>query len=42
MKTPVVPEPSDRCTVVIAMSGSVTPEFSLAIFGSFHFVIVPK
>ena len=37
----VVPEPSDRCTIVISVPGSFTPGFSFAIAGSFHFVILP-
>ena len=38
----VVPEPSDRCTTVMSLFGRFTPEFSFAIAGSFHFVILPR
>ena len=38
----VVPEPSERCTTVMSVAGSVTPGFSFAIAGSFHFVILPR
>src|SRR5918997_3861958 len=42
VKLSVVPDSSDRCTVWIAVSGSVAPLLSAAIFGSFHLVIVPE
>ena len=38
----VVPEPSDRCTTVMSVPGRLTPAFSFAIAGSFHFVILPR
>ena len=41
MKFSVVPESSERCTGVMARSGSVAPSLSAAIAGSFHLVIVP-
>jgi hypothetical protein len=41
VKFSVVPESSERCTGVIAVSGSSTPSFRAAIAGSFHVVIVP-
>ncbi len=41
MKFAVVPDLSERCTGVMARSGSVTPSFVAAIAGSFQFVIVP-
>src|SRR5215472_7818255 len=37
----VVPEESDRRTIVIDVPGSLIPGLSAAIAGSFHFVIVP-
>ena len=40
MKFCVVPESSERCTTVIGADGSVAPELSAAIFGSFQVVIV--
>src|SRR4030095_8823849 len=42
VKTKVVPLPSERVTGVILVSGNVTPGLALAIFGSFHFEIVPR
>src|SRR5215475_4328680 len=36
----VVPEESERRAIVIAVLGSLTPGFSAAIAGSFHFVIL--
>ena len=42
MKFQVVPLPSERWTVVIVVSGRLTPLFSLTIAGSFHFVISPE
>ena len=42
MKALVVPEPSERWTTAIAVSGSVTPALFAAIFGSFHLVILPR
>src|SRR5215472_13103155 len=41
VNTKVVPEPSARCTGAIARLGSFVPGLSAAIFGSFHFVILP-
>ena len=41
MKFCVVPESSARCTGVIAVLGSFTPELSAAMAGSFHFLILP-
>src|SRR5271170_6380795 len=38
----VVPDPSERCTTAIAVSGSLTPGLSLAIAGSFHLVTLPR
>jgi hypothetical protein len=38
VKLLVVPEASERCTTVIALSGSVTPGLSAATAGSFHFL----
>ena len=38
-KLAVVPEGSDRWIAMMSASGRVTPEFSAAIAGSFHFVI---
>ncbi len=40
-KFAVVPEESERRAMVIAVLGSLTPELSDAIAGSFHFVILP-
>ena len=37
----VVPDSSERKKTVILLLGRVTPEFSLAIAGSFHMVILP-
>ena len=37
----VSPELSERCTVMMGMSGNVTPGFSAAILASFHLVILP-
>src|ERR1035437_7962240 len=42
VKIDVVPDPSARCTTWIAVLGSVTPELSAAMAGSFHFLIVPR
>ena len=39
VKLLVVPDPSARCTTVIAVLGSFTPGLSAAIAASFHFVI---
>lgn len=36
----MVPESSERWKAWIALSGSSTPSFSLAIAGSFHFLIL--
>src|SRR4029450_6263092 len=40
VKLLVVPEPSERCATVIDVSGRLTPGLSLAIAGSFHFMIL--
>src|SRR4051794_40618660 len=37
-----VPDPSERCTTVMSSAGSVTPAFSVAMAGSFHFVTLPR
>src|SRR5215213_3637948 len=37
----VVPDSSERKKTVIGASGSVAPELSLAIFGSFQFLMLP-
>src|SRR5437762_2160404 len=37
-----VPEPSERCTTVMSAAGRLTPGFSLAMAGSFHFVTLPR
>lgn len=42
MKFLVVPESSDRCTGVIAVSGRSTPSLRAAIAASFHVVILPS
>ena len=42
MKSFVVPDSSDRWTIVIVLSGSVTPGLRLAIAGSFHFFTLPR
>src|SRR5689334_21493999 len=39
VKLSVVPDSSERCTAVMAVSGSLAPEFCAAIAGSFHLVI---
>src|SRR6266576_3243477 len=36
----VVPDESERRAMMIAVLGSLRPEFSAAIFGSFHLVIL--
>ena len=41
MRTSVVPDESERCTGVIATSGSVTPGFVAAIASSVQFTISP-
>src|SRR5215468_9726291 len=40
-KFAVVPEESERRAMTIGVLGSLTPEFSAAIFGSFHFLMLP-
>src|SRR5215831_3819897 len=40
-KFAVVPEESERRAIVISVLGRLTPEFCDAIFGSFHFMILP-
>ena len=42
MKTEVVPEPSERCTTVMAASGNFAFGLSFASVGSFHLVIFPR
>ena len=42
VKPLVVPEESERWTTVIDVLGSLTPGFSAAIAGSFHFLTVPR
>ena len=42
MNALVVPDPSERWTIVIAVAGSVTPGLRAAIFGSFQVVMVPR
>ena len=42
MKLSVVPEESLRWKVWIVVAGSVVPELSAAIAGSFHLVILPE
>ena len=37
-----VPEPSERCTTTMSVSGSLTPGFTDAMRASFHFVIRPR
>src|SRR5499427_2993640 len=37
----VVPEESARRAITIVVLGSLTPGFSAAIFGSFHFLMLP-
>ena len=37
----VVPEPSERCTTVMPVAGSLTPGLSAAICGSFQVLIEP-
>src|SRR3954469_21514481 len=37
----VVPESSERCSGLIGVDGSFTPELSLAIAGAFHALILP-
>jgi hypothetical protein len=41
-KLNVVPEPSERCTTLIAASPSFRPGLSAASAGSFHFWILPR
>ena len=42
VKLSVVPDESLRWNAAMVASGSVTPEFAEAIFGSFHFVMEPE
>jgi hypothetical protein len=37
----VVPDPSERCTIVTSVAGSVTPGLIFTIAGSFHRFIFP-
>src|SRR5919197_4098673 len=39
VKLLVVPEPSERCATVIALSGRLTPGLSAVMAGSFHFLM---
>src|ERR1022692_3715162 len=41
VKLAVVPDPSERCTVVMAVAGNLTPGLSPAMAGSFQVVILP-
>jgi hypothetical protein len=41
VNTNVVPEPSARCTVAIAVPGSFNPGLIALIDGSFHLVTLP-
>ena len=41
-KLKVVPEPSERCTMVMRPSGSFTPAFTAAMAGSFQVLILPR
>jgi hypothetical protein len=38
----VVPDSSERWQTVMPLSGRLTPALSLAIAGSFHFLIFPR
>ena len=38
----VVPDPSDRCTTVMSVDGSLIAALSFEIAGSFHFVTLPR
>src|SRR5690348_2421953 len=42
VKTFVVPDSSERCTIWMAVEGRLTPGFKAAIAGSFHVLIVPR
>src|SRR5512141_1448687 len=42
VKMLVVPDPSDRWTTLMSVSGRLSPAFCAATAGSFHFVIVPR
>src|SRR5579863_616491 len=42
VKILVVPLPSERCAIRIAVEGNFTPLLAAAILGSFHLVIVPR
>jgi hypothetical protein len=42
VKAFVVPEPSERWTTRMSLSGSVAPGLFAAIFGSFHFLMSPR
>ena len=37
-----VPDPSDRCTTVMSLTGRLTPGLSFVTAGSFHFVTLPR
>ena len=42
MKLLVVPEPSERCTGVMAVLGRLTPGLSAAMAGSFQVLMAPS
>src|SRR5712671_781432 len=42
VKPLVVPDSSERCTIVIELDGRLTPAFCFAISGSFHFLTLPR
>src|SRR2546427_3329391 len=42
VNTAVVPDSSERCTIVICVEGSLTPLLSAAISGSFHDLTLPR
>src|SRR5207244_1337079 len=42
VNTAVVPDSSERCTIVICVDGSFTPLLSAAISGSFHVLTLPR
>src|SRR5262249_32259597 len=42
VNTDVVPDSSERCTIVMAVDGRFTPGFSVLIAASFHVLILPR
>src|SRR5689334_2008419 len=42
VKFSVVPDSSERKKTLMSVAGSVTPELTAAIFGSFHLVMTPE